>query len=206
MKWIRKLFGMDTKDSEAASHAAAEKTTRKDQESRYEGDQYFSDEPINSKHQDRFGRAPYAARIAETIARRLDPSSIVIGLFGPWGDGKTSVLKMMEESLDQHGQVVTIRFNPWHFPSEDALLRGFFSTLAEALGKEPAFKEKAAALLESYGGILSVISVALPGVEINPGEAAKQIGESLSKVSLDNLKDQIDALILPSPSGHPVKR
>ncbi|TYO74673.1 AAA family ATPase [Pseudomonas sp. CK-NBRI-02] len=195
MKWIRKLFGMDTKDSEAASHAAAEKTTRKDQESRYEGDQYFSDEPINSKHQDRFGRAPYAARIAETIARRLDPSSIVIGLFGPWGDGKTSVLKMMEESLDQHGQVVTIRFNPWHFPSEDALLRGFFSTLAEALGKEPAFKEKAAALLESYGGILSVISVALPGVEINPGEAAKQIGESLSKVSLDNLKDQIDALL-----------
>ncbi|MCI1011387.1 AAA family ATPase [Pseudomonas oryzihabitans] len=195
MKWIHKLFGMGIKDSEAASHAAAEKPTRKDRESGYEGDQYFSDEPINSKHQDRFRRAPYAARIAETIARRLDPSSIVIGLFGQWGDGKTSVLKMMEESLDQHRQVVTIRFNPWHFPSEDALLRGFFSTLAEALGKEPAFKEKAAALLESYGGILSVISVALPGVEINPGEAAKQIGESLSKVSLDKLKDQIDALL-----------
>ena len=201
MKWIRKLFGMDTKGSAASSDAPAEKSIRKDRESDYEGDQYFSDEPITSKHQDRFGRAPYAARIAETIAKRLDPSSIVIGLFGPWGDGKTSVLKMMEESLDQHGQVVTIRFNPWHFPSEDALLRGFFATLAEALGKEPAFKEKAAALLESYGGILSVISVALPGVEINPGEAAKQIGESLSKVSLDKLKDQIDALL-----GHSGKR
>ena len=195
MKWIRKIFGKGTEGSAASSDAPAEELVGKDRESEDDSDQYFSDEPITSKHQDRFGRAPYAARIAETIARRLDPSSIVIGLFGPWGDGKTSVLKMMEESLDQHGQVVTIRFNPWHFPSEDALLRGFFATLAEALGKEPAFKEKAAALLESYGGILSVISVALPGVEINPGEAAKQIGESLSKVSLDKLKDQIDALL-----------
>lgn len=195
MKWIRKLFGKDDEDSVASSDALIEEAVSNDREDDDNGDQYFSDEPITSKHQDRFGRAPYAARIAETIARRLDPSSIVIGLFGPWGDGKTSVLKMMEESLEQHGEVVTIRFNPWHFPSEDALLRGFFATLAEALGKEPAFKEKAAALLESYGGILSVISVALPGVEINPGEAAKHIGESLSKVSLDKLKDQIDALL-----------
>lgn len=195
MKWIRKIFGKGTEGSAASSEAPAEELFGKDRESDADGDQYLSDEPITSKHQDRFGRAPYAARIAETIAKRLDPSGIVIGLFGPWGDGKTSVLKMMEESLDQHGKVVTIRFNPWHFPSEDALLRGFFATLAEALGKEPAFKEKAAALLESYGGILSVISVALPGVEINPGEAAKQIGESLSKVSLDKLKDQIDALL-----------
>ncbi|BBN54763.1 hypothetical protein TRE132_28880 [Pseudomonas chlororaphis subsp. aurantiaca] len=195
MKWIRKLFGKGAEGSVASSDALIEEPVGNDREDDDNGDQYFSDEPITSKHQDRFGRAPYAARIAETIARRLDPSSIVIGLFGPWGDGKTSVLKMMEESLEQHGEVVTIRFNPWHFPSEDALLRGFFATLAEALGKEPAFKEKAAALLESYGGILSVISVALPGVEINPGEAAKQIGESLSKVSLDKLKDQIDALL-----------
>jgi predicted KAP-like P-loop ATPase len=191
MKWISKLFNRKTPDSTlAVTDLGAEKSER-DQED----NQYFSDEPIASKAHDRFGRALFSARIAETIAKRRDPSSIVIGLFGPWGDGKTSVLKMMEESLDQYEQVITIRFNPWHFPSEDALLRGFFATLAEALGKEPAFKEKAAALLESYGGILSVISVALPGVEINPGEAAKNIGESLSKVSLDQLKDQIDALL-----------
>lgn len=191
MKWIRKLFDRQTPNSTSSANDPGTQKSEHDQE----GNQYFSDEPIASKAHDRFGRALFAARIAETIAKRRDPSSIVIGLFGPWGDGKTSVLKMMEESLDQYEQVITIRFNPWHFPSEDALLRGFFATLAEALGKEPAFKEKAAALLESYGGILSVLSVALPGVEINPGEAAKNIGESLSKVSLEQLKDQIDVLL-----------
>ncbi|GGJ93117.1 hypothetical protein GCM10009304_18770 [Pseudomonas matsuisoli] len=191
MKWIRRFFCRLTSISESS---ASEPSAQQSEHNR-EDDHYFSDEPIESKAYDRFGRALFAARIAETIAKRRDPSSIVIGLFGPWGDGKTSVLKMMEESLVQYEQVVTIRFNPWHFPSEDALLRGFFATLAEALGKEPAFKERAAKLLESYGGILSVVSVALPGVEINPGEAAKNIGESLSKVSLDQLKGQIDALL-----------
>lgn len=191
MKWIRRFFGRNALISEPSAADPASQVSEHDEDD----NRYFSDEPIESKVHDRFGRALFAARIAETIAKRRDPSSIVIGLFGPWGDGKTSVLKMMEESLVQYNQVVTIRFNPWHFPSEDALLRGFFGTLAEALGKEPAFKEKAAKLLESYGGILSIVSVALPGVEINPGEAAKNIGESLSKVSLEQLKEQIDFLL-----------
>ncbi|MBK4987588.1 AAA family ATPase [Pseudomonas sp. S37] len=195
MNWFRKLFGSSTESLAPSSDAPAAEEVGQEQLNDDDSDQYFSDEPISSKLQDRFGRAPYAVRIADTIAKRRDPSSIVIGLFGPWGDGKTSVLKMMEESLEEHGHIVTIRFNPWHFSTEDALLRGFFATMTAALGKEPAFKEKAAALLESYGGILSVISVTVPGVEINPGEAAKQIGESLSKVSLDKLKDQIDALL-----------
>ncbi|WP_085585642.1 MULTISPECIES: P-loop NTPase fold protein [unclassified Pseudomonas] len=191
MKWMRKFFGRNSKTTKSSN----DESVTPECEYIEDNNQYFSDEPIASKVDDRFGRALFAARIAETIAKRRDPSSIVIGLFGPWGDGKTSVLKMMEESLALYEQVITIRFNPWHFPSEDALLRGFFATLAEALGKEPAFKEKAAKLLESYGAILSVVSVTLPGVEINAGDAAKNIGESLSKVSLDQIKSQIDAFL-----------
>src|SRR3546814_11323043 len=49
-------------------------------------DQYIADQPIASKSEDKFNRAPFATRIAETLATRSDPSSIVIGLYGPWGD------------------------------------------------------------------------------------------------------------------------
>ena len=65
---------------------------------------YSSDQPITSKQQDRFQRWPFAKRIADTIAKRTDPSSLVVGLFGPWGDGKTSTLRMMEEALDAYPQ------------------------------------------------------------------------------------------------------
>ncbi len=193
MRWIRSLFGRKRASTTCTTDASTQEMAKEQPES-----PYLSDDPIASKTQDRFGRAPFAARIAETIAKRADPSSIVIGLFGPWGDGKTSVLKMMEESLGPHQNAIAIRFNPWHFPSEEALLRGFFATLAETLGKEPGFKGRAAELLGKYGGLLSAVSVALPGVEINPGEAAKNLGEALSKVGLDELKDEIDALLLES--------
>lgn len=66
-----------------------------------------------------------------SIARRPDSSSIVIGVFGPWGDVKTSVLQMMEEALAKHDDVIVIKFNPWHFQSEEQLIRGFFATLAD---------------------------------------------------------------------------
>lgn len=163
-------------------------------------DQYMSDQPISGRIQDRFHRAPFAIRIAETIARRADPSSLVLGVFGPWGDGKTSVLEMMEESLKGHTHVITVRFNPWHFQSEELLLRGFFATLADGLGKSlPNLKEKMGGMLKKYGSLLSLGSLTLGGmVQLNPGEMAKGFGESLSTVGLDELKQRIDSLLAES--------
>jgi hypothetical protein len=154
--------------------------------------QYQSDQPITRRAQDRFNRAPFASRIAETIAKRNDPSSIVIGLYGPWGDGKTSVLEMMEEALKANSDVIVIRFNPWHFQSEELLLRGFFTTLAHGLEKSlPNLKEKAGEMLKKYGSLLSLGSPALGG-------AAKSLGETLSTIGLSELKKRIDALLSDS--------
>lgn len=160
-------------------------------------DQYVADQPIAGKDEDRFNRAPFAARIAETIATRVDPSSIVLGLFGPWGDGKTSVLEMMQEALSPFSSVIVVRFNPWHFQSEDLLLRGFFATLADAMGKSlPSMKEKAGDLLKKYGSVLSLASLTVGGVvQVNPGDAAKGVGEAMSNVGLDDLRKRIEGML-----------
>lgn len=160
-------------------------------------DQFTSDQPITGKSQDRFNRAPFATRIAETIATRGEHSSIVIGIFGPWGDGKTSVLEMMQETLQSHANVVTIRFNPWHFQSEELLLRGFFTTLADGMGQSlPNMKEKAGELLKKYGNLLSLASITVGGViQITPGETAKGFGDAMSNVGLDELKARIEGML-----------
>ena len=150
---------------------------------------FSSDIPISTKAQDRFNRGAFASRIADTLATRLDPSSIVIGLHGAWGDGKTSVLEMMGETLATHPHVVTIKFNPWNFQTEELLLKGFFATLAQSLDHSlPNTKEKIGGFLTRYGSLLSVAS---SGV----GSAAKGIGESLSSVSLDELRKRIDQIL-----------
>ena len=158
---------------------------------------YSADQPIRSKEEDRFNRWPFAHRIAETLAARSDPSSLVIGIYAPWGDGKTSTLLMMEDALWAHAHVAAVRFNPWHFDSENQLLRGFFATLAEALGRSlPTRKEELGRLLHRYGGLLSLASISIGGVvQISAGEAAKGLGEALSIVELDDLRKRVEALL-----------
>lgn len=160
-------------------------------------DHYIADQPITGKAEDRFNRASFATRIAETIATRVDPSSIVLGIYGPWGDGKTSVLEMMQEALGSYPNAIVIRFNPWHFQSEDLLLRGFFATLADAMGQSlPNMKEKAGALLTKYGSVLSLASLTVGGVvQVNPGDATKGVGEAMSNVGLDELRKRIEQML-----------
>ncbi|WP_262880967.1 KAP family NTPase [Psychrobacter sp. ANT_H59] len=94
---------------------------------------YSSDAPVSTEDEDIFSRWKFSERVAQVIANRRDPSSIVIGLYGKWGDGKTSVLNFIEQSLNANDDVICIKFNPWRFGTEDQLLMGFFNQIAEAL-------------------------------------------------------------------------
>lgn len=161
---------------------------------------YSSDQPISSKNEDRFNRWAFAERVADTLAGRSDAASIVIGLYGPWGDGKTSTLRLMEVALQNYVHVVVVRFNPWHFQSEEYLLKGFFATLAQVLGKSlPTMKEKIGKIFKDYGSLLSLASISIGGVvQVSPGEAAKGLGEALSTVELDELRSRIESILAES--------
>jgi len=157
---------------------------------------YSSDHPIRSKREDRFNRAPFATRVADTTATWRDPSSIVIGLYGPWGGGKSSTLNLMEEALAAHPNVVVVRFNPWLFNSEERLLCGFFETLAAALARSvPRKADKLAGLLRGYGALLALTSVSAAGpnpVNPGPGDGGKGIGDPSASGGLEELKDRVD--------------
>jgi KAP family P-loop domain len=143
------------------------------------GPTFAADQPIASKDEDRLSRWPFAHRIAQTIAARTDPHSLVVGIYGVWGDGKTSVLRMMQAALKDDPQMVCVEFNPWYFEREPDLLRGFFATLAEALGRTLHRRhEKLAELLAEYGGLLELASISSEGVRI--------LGRGLSTVTWTN--------------------
>lgn len=151
---------------------------------------YSSDRPITRREEDRFDRWPFSERITSTIGDRKDPSSLVIGIYGVWGDGKTSVLNLMEEAFKAYGDIILIRFNPWLFESEAQLLKGFFETLADALGKSLTTKvEELGESLRKYGHLLSV---ALPGASL------QALGEELSSVKLDELRERIEHILSES--------
>ena len=61
---------------------------------------YSSDSPINDPNLDEFNRKEYSKRIAQTIAARKETKGLVIGIYGKWGEGKTTVLNFIDSEFE----------------------------------------------------------------------------------------------------------
>jgi len=88
----------------------------------------------------------------------------VIGLFGDWGSGKSSIKNMTVEVLTEgeDSKLTIVEFSPWQFSGPDAISEAFFLEIGAALGKEPGQDEtvakRRAARWKLYSSALSVIS------------------------------------------------
>lgn len=162
-----------------------------------DGPRYSSDHPIHDPVEDRFNRWPFAKRIADTLRDRKDPSSLVIGIYGAWGEGKTSVLNLIELELKDCDWVAVVRFNPWYFRSEAVLITGLFETLAEGVGKKlPTMREQFGKALKHLSTFLSLASVSVGGVvSVNPGEGLGKIASQLSQTELATQRDRVQAIL-----------
>lgn len=150
---------------------------------------YNSDKPITLKEQDRFNRYKFANRIADTIIKRNMNEGLVIGLYGIWGEGKSSVLNMIEGDLSKNDGILIVKFNPWRFKDEDTIILNFFKNISTALDKElNTNTEKVGKFLKKYGSIGSVIKI---------GDLSK-VGESFSDTSIDELKERVNQFLLES--------
>lgn len=99
-----------------------------------EVDTYNSDKPILSNGEDAFNRKEFAKRIADTIKQQNRSEGLVIGLYGAWGEGKTSVLNMFENEFNKD-EFIVIKFNPWRCNDIDSMLLEFYNQISKELNK-----------------------------------------------------------------------
>jgi hypothetical protein len=157
---------------------------------------YMADAPISNPDLDTLRRQPFANRIADTVATRTDPTSLVIGLYGQWGEGKTTVLEFVEKRLACLDDVVCVRFNPWLYQGESQLLLSFFETLASAIDRSlKTRKEEMGRWLRTLGTALGTVSVGIGVVNASPGSAMQTLGESLSSVDVQEKRAQLEGLL-----------
>jgi len=154
---------------------------------------FSSDTPVSNKQDDKFQRYEFAKRIASTIVERKNEDCITIGVYGVWGEGKTSVMNFIETELKGKKGIICVKFNPWRYNDENSLLIQFFQKLAVTLDTDLKTKgEKIGSILKKYGKLLKID---IPFVGINFGDSVEAAGDILGDIDIETLKERIGVIL-----------
>lgn len=102
---------------------------------------FLDDAPKREPGADRLGHAGFAARLASVLATLDAPEGYVIGMHGPWGSGKSTILNFVGSDLaarsaESGNGPTIIRFEPWIISGHQDVTGAFMKVLAEHLPQE----------------------------------------------------------------------
>ncbi len=160
---------------------------------------YSTDKAITCYSEDLLGRASFSKQLGKAISEYQSNDSLVIGLFGKWGTGKTSVINMVLESISSSPSSestvpIVLKFAPWNYSDKSNLISIFFSELSSRIvsDKSIASRKKIGEILQNYSGTFQATAIIpICGIFIAPilTNVAKATGAYLSKAKdLDKLK------------------
>lgn len=161
------------------------------------------DLPIKTcKEEKKYGleRCKFSRSLGKGILSYEETESLVIGISGEWGSGKTSIVNMALEyiysSEKNINKPMIMRFNPWNFSDHNQLIEKFFNELSILLSNESKVIEK----LKSYFNklvppLLLVSSVANSNQIQALINSARWIEEHPSK-NLESLKTELNELLI----------
>lgn len=127
---------------------------------------YSNDRPIYNKEQDLLCRSTFSDQLAKAIYEYKDNTGLVVGLFGKWGTGKTSIINMTENEINQlaessENKPVIVRFDPWNYSDKDNLISIFFKCLKNSidLQEDVEFKTKIGRFLREYADAFDALAL-----------------------------------------------
>lgn len=145
-------------------------------------------DPIRSKAEDLLDRGPFVRRITDAV---IDPKTrmatgVTIGITGPWGSGKSSILELLDEEISERygGNAILLRFNPWLVSGAEDLIGQFFSDLAAALRPfmPPSVEANAVSDILDFAAELSPLAnLVLPGAGVLFGTSLKATKKKLTR-------------------------
>ena len=113
--------------------------------------------PIEAERDDRLLRQDFVSRLLGAL---IEPegraTGIVLGLTGPAGSGKSSILNMVAERAEaNHPATTVVMFNPWLANRRNGLIHAFFTEVTAALEAGPkkprsAHAEKSRDLAQAF--------------------------------------------------------
>ena len=164
----------------------------------------IQDIPLSNIVDDKLGRENIVDLVVDSINAYVqkDHPCLVYGIYGKWGEGKTSLMNFVEEKLTSSGNtenINIIKFNPWLANNEEALLREFFQKITDSVDRKfrKALRRYSSAAILASKTILKTYS---PGLGSKLVELVESIINTLKKreVTLASLKADVNKSIVES--------
>ena len=120
---------------------------------------FDADHPIINSSEDRLGRSIFSKYLARCMLDHTDLDSLVVGLYGGWGSGKTSIINLVIEELNNASmnmidkeKPIILNFSPWSYSGQHQLIYSFFRRLSSTLRGVPYLEngDRIIHLLELY--------------------------------------------------------
>ncbi len=82
------------------------------------------------------------ASLLKSVVTNENNLPVTVGLYGDWGLGKTSILKILEQELKKDDDSVVVYFDGWSFESFDDAKMALIQGIVDGLEKEEKFSAK----------------------------------------------------------------
>ena len=137
----------------------------------------------------RFGFDGYADTLAGLIVNKKNKTPLVVGIYGHWGSGKTTLMKAIKSRLDGSEQTTklaerlkasaeeirrckTIWFQAWKYEQESEILAGLLETIFQTMASDDFFSQAKSSIEKLAKGlnkpkILSFVTNLVTGVDIS---------------------------------------
>ncbi|MFH2035430.1 MAG: P-loop NTPase fold protein [Candidatus Zixiibacteriota bacterium] len=102
----------------------------------------------NNNPEDALDYVRYGNALGDLITNKNTETPLTIGICGPWGRGKTALLKFIKDRIEYNGELTKsdndtkhtkckcIKFNAWEHSKADEIWVGFYTTILKALEKD----------------------------------------------------------------------
>jgi predicted KAP-like P-loop ATPase len=160
--------------------------------------------PITDANDDKLSRGGFVERITEALITDDGKAArgVVIGVTGPWGSGKSSILNLVDEEIRRRApQAVVVRFDPWIISGQQDLILSFLRETIRTIEAEPERAKRARKLLDGLTTYAAYLAPVFNAAIKNSGDVTKAVLEALNKKvkgdqSLTGQRQKLEELIV----------
>lgn len=164
----------------------------------------FGERPISDFASDRLERRAFVERIADGLITEDGKAArgLVIGVTGPWGSGKSSILNLVDQEIRRRApDAVVVRFDPWMISGQHDLILSFLRETIRTIAAEPTRAKVAKKLIDGLSAYATHLAPLMNLVAKGSGDAAKGLLQGLNaKVhgdqSLSGQRKRLEELIV----------